>query len=207
MMIGSALLAAAVWSGSAEVDVMIWEPGGEHPYSTVFQLEYREEARVPIFDAEGSLAGYSVRLVPQRIDLTVHHEVRHADGGSICSGGGRELVSGGPEARIVLPVRGEALSGVLGFRPPDVGAYELVLPRAVGAFACGDRRNSRDRWVVIGSGVFHPEGDVEAADTQVRALDSGGLRMAGSYTFADAPRESAVRHDYKVRWELRKAAP
>lgn len=204
MTLGSALLAAAVWSGSAHVDVMIWEPGGEHPYSTVFQLAYREEARVPILDSEGTLAGYSVRLVPQRIDLTVHHEVRHADGRPICSGGGREVVSGGPEARIVLPARGDTLASVLGFRVPDSGAYEIVLPRAVGAFACGDRKNTRDRWVVLGSGVFHPEGDVEVADTQVRALDSGGLTMAGAYTFTDAPRESPVRHDYSVRWELRK---
>jgi hypothetical protein len=34
-----ALLSVIVWIGTAQVDVMIWEPGGEHPYTTDSELE------------------------------------------------------------------------------------------------------------------------------------------------------------------------
>lgn len=34
------LAAGAIWSGTARVDVMIWEPGGQHPYTTDFDLQY-----------------------------------------------------------------------------------------------------------------------------------------------------------------------
>ena len=39
------LLAGAVWTGTARVDVMNWEEGGEHPYQTDFELTYREGTR------------------------------------------------------------------------------------------------------------------------------------------------------------------
>jgi hypothetical protein len=87
----TALLSVVVWTGSAQVDVMIWEPGGEHPYKTDFELEYREGARSPILGSKGSLIGYSVQLVPRRIAIDVHHEVRQVQGLTICAGGGQEM--------------------------------------------------------------------------------------------------------------------
>lgn len=72
----SALLSVVVWTGAAQVDVMIWEPGGEHPYTTEFELEYGEAGRTPIHDRRGILVGHRVRLTPLRIALKVRHQVR-----------------------------------------------------------------------------------------------------------------------------------
>jgi len=199
-------LAAALWTGTAQVDVMMWEPGGEHPYATTFELVYREAGRTPIRDATGVVRGHEVRLVPERVAIDVQHEVRHQDGRSICKGGGREVVTGAPEGRIVVAAAGATLPG---FDGPSTSAYQLVLPRAVGAFACGSRRNVRDRRVVIGARLFDPvdpAAEVETADASVRSFDAGGLRMQGAYESSDAARRGPVRHDYKVRWELRRQA-
>jgi hypothetical protein len=199
--LGSALLSVVVWTGSAQVDVMIWEPGGEHPYTTDFDLEYREAGRTPIHGAKGALMGHRVRLVPQRIAIKVHHEVR---GLLNCKGAGEELVTSGPDAQLVVPLPGKEVVDEVGFRVPAPGAYQIVLPRAVAAFACGTRRNAGDRWVVVGSGLFHPQGDVHAADPEARRLEAAGAVMRGSYTFSDASRGQPVRHDYKVTWDLRR---
>jgi hypothetical protein len=202
--IATALLSAAVWTGSAQVQVMIWEPGGEHPYTTDFDLEYREEGRVPIVDLKGTVVGYRARLVPRRIALRVHHEVRDTDGRRICAGGGQEVVEDGPEGALVVPVRPDDLAKTLRIAAARAGAYQLILPRAVGSFACGGKRNAGDRWVIIGSALFHPAGDIDAADSDARSLDLGGSRMAGSYQATDAPRGNPVRHDYSVKWDLRR---
>lgn len=191
------LLSVIVWIGTAQVDVMIWEPGGEHPYTTDFELEYREAGRTPIQGAKGTLVGHRVRLVPQRIATRVHHEVR---GLLNCRGAGEELITGGPEAQLVVPLRGKEAVDAVGFRVPPAGTYQMVLPRAIGAFACGNKRNAG----VVGSGLFHPAGDIDAADHEVRALEATGTRMRGSYTFSDASRRQPVRHDYKVTWDLRR---
>jgi hypothetical protein len=204
--IGSFALSAVLWAGTAQVDVMIWEPGGEHPYATTFDLVYRETGRTPILDAKGVVRGHEVRLVPERVAIDVHHEVRHLDGRSICKGGGHEVVSGAPEGRIVLALAGATLPG---FEGPTASGYQLVLPRAVGAFACGSRRNARDRRVVIGRQLFDPvdpAAEIEATDASVRRLDEGGLGMKGVYQSSDAGAGRAVRHDYTVRWELRRRA-
>lgn len=185
-MIPVLLLASAVWQGSAQVDVMIWEPSGEHPYQTTFDLTYEEVEAEPLLDSASRVAPRSIRLVPTRIAIDVRHEVRQADGGPICEGGGRELLSAAPEGRIVA------------------GAYQLVLPRAVGAFACGARRNDRDRRVVIGTGLLHVPGEIDAADRAPRTLDLNGSHMQGAYESSDASTGGVVRHDYKVRWELRR---
>lgn len=193
-----------VWVGTAHVDVMIWEPGGEHPYSTAFELEYREAGRVAIHGASDTVVAYGIRLLPQRISTRVHHVVRCLLN---CSGGGEELIVDGPEGQLVMPLsRREAVSAI-GVRVPPPGAYQIVLPRAISAFACGTKKNVGDRWVIVGSGLFHPAGDIDAADSQIRALEAGGTRMRGSYVFTDASRRQPVRHDYSVTWDLRRQAP
>jgi hypothetical protein len=74
----------------------------------------------------------------------------------------------------------------------------------VGAFACGTKKNAGDRWVIVGSGLFHPAGDVDAADSVVRSPEAAGTRMRGSFSFSDASQRRAVRHDYRVTWDLRR---
>jgi len=201
--VAPAALAAVLWIGTARVDVMIWEPGGEHPYTTDFTLEYREAERTPIREAGGGIVAYTVRLVPQRIAIAVHHTVR---GLLNCSGGGQESITDAPDGRMIVPVAGKEAVSAIGRPIPAAGAYQIVLPRAVAAFACGNKRNAGDRWVVLGSGLFHPAGDIDAADVEVRVLQSSGTRMGGSYSFSDASRHQAARHDYAVTWDLRRQA-
>ena len=199
--LGPALLSAVVWIGTAQVDLMIWEPGGEHPYTTDFELEYREAERTPIQGPRGTLLGHRVRLVPQRIVTRVRHEVR---GLLNCKSAGQESITVGRDARLVVPVPGKEVLDEAGSRVPAPGVYQIVLPRAVGAFACGSKRNAGNRQVIVGSGLFHPEGDIDAADRESRLLQDAGARMRGSYSFSDAFRRQAVRHDYKVTWDLRR---
>ncbi len=201
MAFNPALLSAVVWIGTARVDVMIWEPGGEHPYTTDFQLEYREADQNSMRDANGTLVGYRVRLVPQRVATRVHHVVR---GLLNCSGAGEELIADAPDAQMIVPLPTKEAVSAVGMRVPPAGAYQIVLPRAVGAFACGNKRNAGDRWVIVGSGLFHPAGDIDAADRELRLLETAGTRMRGSYEFSDASRRQPVRHDYKVTWDLRR---
>ena len=188
----SALLSIVLWTGTAQVDAMIWEGGGEHPYTTDFTLEYRETSRTPALDANGAVIGHRVRLVPQRVALRVHHEVR---GLLNCTGGGEEIVTEAPEAELVVLLEGK----------PPAGAYQLVLPRAIGAFACGRKRNRGDRRVGIGTGLFHA--DVEVADAQPRSLEADGSRMRGAYQERHERNYSAslqhlVRYEFNVKWDL-----
>jgi hypothetical protein len=198
---GPALLSAVVWIGTAQVDVMIWEPGGEHPYTTDFELEYREAERTPIQGPRGTLLGHRVRLVPRRIVTRVRQEVR---GLLNCTGAAQEAITAGPDAQLIVPVSGKEVVDDTGSRVPAPGAYQIVLPRAVGAFACGSKKNVGDRRVIVGAGLFHPEGDIDAADRESRLLQDAGARMRGSYSFSDAFRRQAVRHDYKITWDLRR---
>ena len=190
----SALLSVVLWTGTAQVDVMIWEGGGEHPYTTDFALEYRETGRTPVLDAKGAVIAHRVRLVPQRVALSAHHEVR---GLLNCTGGGEEVVTGAPEAELVVPLKA---------RQP-AGAYQLVLPRAIGAFACGRKRNAGDRRVGIGAGLF--QADVEVADAQPRSLEDDSSRMRGAYQERHERNYSAgpqhlVRYEFNVKWDLRR---
>src|SRR5260221_14526218 len=104
--LASALLAVGLWSGTAQVDAMIWEGGGEHPYKTDFTLEYVETSRTPVHDANGVVVGHRVRLAPQRVALIARHEVR---GLLNCTGGGEEVVRDAPEAELVVPISGKDL--------------------------------------------------------------------------------------------------
>jgi hypothetical protein len=204
MGIATSLLAVALWTGTAQVDVMISEGGGEHPYTTDFTLQYRETSRTPVRDANGVVVGHRVRLAPQRVVLKALHEVR---GLSNCTGGGEEVVTDAPEAEVVVPISGKDLTAAVGLVAPPTGTYQLVLPRAVGAFACGNKRNTRDRRVAIGTGLFHA--DVEVADVESRSLESDGARMRGEYEerherhFGDSTRH-VVRYQFNVKWDLRR---
>jgi hypothetical protein len=191
--LGVLVASVGVWIGTAQVDVLIRQPGGEHPYTTDFVLQYSEGARIPVTGSGGRRVGDQVQLIPRRIAIDVRHEVRHADGRSICKGGGEELVANGPLGALRLPADGN---------PGDIGWYQLVLPRAIGAFACGDKVNAGDRWVVVGTGLFQATGDVRAADGESRRLESDGSRMRGEFRFSDSDRGGQVRHDYRVRWNL-----
>jgi hypothetical protein len=208
MGIAATVLAAALWTGTAKVDVMIWEGGGEHPYVTDFALTYREGDRTPITDAAGAVVGYRVRLIPQHISFKAQHEVR---GLLNCTGGGDETVTEGPEGELVLPAPGKSLTlaAASGTVAPRAGAYQIVLPRAVGAFACGTKKNPVDRRVGIGTGLFYT--DVEVADNQVRAIESDGTRLGGAYTERhqrsyDGSSRHLVRYQFNVMWALRRVA-
>jgi hypothetical protein len=89
------VLAGALWTGTARVDVMNWEGAGEHPYQTDFAL------RIP--------------LTPERIALKVWHQVR---GLLNCIGAGQEEVTEDPGSAIVIPVRGETLVETVGVAIP-----------------------------------------------------------------------------------------
>jgi hypothetical protein len=201
--VSGALLSVVLWTGTAQVDVMIWEGGGEHPYTTDFTLEYRESQPIPVYGPQGDLVGHHVRLVPQRIALKAHHEVR---GLLNCTGGGEEVIAEGPGGELVVPIRGKQVEMAVaaGVVAPSAGAYQLVLPRAVGAFACGNKRNTADRRVGIGRGLFFT--DVEVADAQLRSLD-GGSNMRGAYherherNYGGSP-QHLVRYEFNVKWDL-----
>jgi hypothetical protein len=200
------VLAAAVWSGTARVDVMSWEGGGEHPYQTDFELRYREEAPTELRNTAGRLVGHHIRLAPERIALKVWHQVR---GLLNCIGAGQEEVTEDPGSAIVTPLRHEALAETVGVAIPPSGAYQLVLPRAYGAYACGQgNRNRGNRRVGIGSRLLSP--DVEFDDREVRFLDAGGGRMRGTYTYrrsrsADGSVQHLVRKEIRVEWDLRRS--
>jgi hypothetical protein len=142
------LLSGAVWVGTAQVFVMNWEGGGEHPYRSGFQLRYREGEGVALRDARGAVVGRRVPLLPERIHLT--------------------------EAAIAAPLQGRA-------------SYQLVLPRAYGAYACGQgQRNQRDARAGVGGRIF--PADLEFDDDGPRFLDAAGTRMQGTYTYTPPER-------------------
>jgi hypothetical protein len=201
------LLSVVLWRGSAQVDVMIWEGGGEHPYVTDFDLTYREDNRTAIRDTSGKVVGHRIRLVSERIALKARHEVR---GLLNCTGTGQEILTAGPASELIVPLRGAKLATAIGFEVPPSGAYQLVLPRAIGAFACGtNKRNGGDRAVGIGSGLFHP--DVEVADPELRSLAELGARMRGSYQWRQSRNYSGqpqhlIRYEFHVTWDVRREA-
>ena len=105
-----------------------------------------------------------------------------------------------------MTLPGKDAVSAIGTRVPSPWAYQIVLPRAIGAFARGAKRNAGDRWVIVGSGLFHLAGDIDAADSALRVLEATGTRMRGSYAFSDGSRRQPVRHDYKVTWDLHRQA-
>jgi hypothetical protein len=171
------IVAGVTWVGSAHVDVMIWESGGEHPYHSAFELAY---------DQRPNVTGKGWRLVPRRVRVVVEHEVR---GLLSCTGNGEELVKNVREGAIGAD-----------------GTYQLELPRAIGAFACGKNvTNKTDRRVSIGTGLFNADAEMEDSDT--RTLEAGGLNMEGSYTRRqkrqyDASERGVIEYEFRVRWNL-----
>src|SRR6266536_2537611 len=179
MTLVAALLAGAVWTGKARVHVMNWEEGGEHPYQTDFEIRYHEGVSTEVQDTGGRVVGHRIALVPERISLKVWHQVR---GLLNCDGTGEETSADDPGGAIVVPLRNETLADIVGVAVPPSGAYQLVLPRAYGAYACGrGNRNLGNRRAGIGSMLF--SSDVEFDDKEVRFLDAGGTRMRGAYSY------------------------
>ncbi len=198
------VLAAVFWTGTASVHVMMWEQGGEHPYKTDFELRYREGKPVAVNGAGGRILAHRIPLTPDRVRLKVWHEVR---GLLNCVGTGEETLEEGADAALIVPARG--VTDVDGLAVPSEGAYQLVLPRAIGAFACGTNvRNRKYRAVGIGAGLFRP--DLEVEDSQVRGFTQGGQVMRGSYVFRRDRNYSGrsgdtARYEFHVKWELRRA--
>jgi hypothetical protein len=205
--LSAVFLSAVLWTGSAQVDVMIWEGGGEHPYLTDFELTYREGDRVPVIDSRGRIVGHRLRLIPERIALKARHEVR---GLLNCTGTGHEILMQGPSAEIVVRPQHARSGAAVGVEGPPAGSYQLVLPRAIGAFACGtNKRNAGDRAVGIGRGLFHA--DVEVADPEGRLLEAHGTRMHGSYRWRhnrnySGQAQHLIRYEFHVTWNIRREA-
>jgi len=203
----SLLVSGAIWIGTAQVYVMNWEGGGEHPYRTDFELIYHEASPTEVRDARGTLVGHRIRLIPERIALKVQHEVV---GLLNCVGTGEEVVRSAAEGAIVIPVRGQQVRGTDDRPIPSFGAYQVVLPRAYAAYACGEnQRNKGDRRAGIGRGLFYA--DVEFGDRGARSLDSDGDRMHGAYEYqrersADGSIQHLVRKEIHVKWDLRRVA-
>ncbi len=185
---------------------MNWEGGGEHPYQTDFELRYREGTPTELRGTGGRVVGHRIRLIPERIALKVWHRVR---GLLNCVGAGQEEVTEDPGSAIVIPIPHEELAETVGVAVPPSGAYQLVLPRAYAAYACGQgNRNKGDRRVGIGSRLLSP--DVEFDDREVRVLDAGGSRMRGAYTYvrsrsADGSVQHLVKKEIHVSWDLRRS--
>jgi hypothetical protein len=78
--------------------------------------------------------------------------------------------------------------------------YHLVIPRAFGAFTCGQNQViKRDRVVIIGDG--DPESaEIETANTVLRMLASTGSVMKGA--FESTKSRGQVRYEYKISWSV-----
>ncbi len=186
--------------------MMAWEGGGEHPYATDFELRYREDADVPVHDSAGRVVGRRVRLIPEVVALKATHEVR---GLLNCKGSGEEVVANAPEGALLVPIGGASLEALMGFDVPASGAYQLILPRASAAYACGrNNRNRNDRQAGVGRGLLSPDLDVPDASPRFIEKDSGRLR--GSYVYrrarsADGSLQHLVRKEFHVTWDLHRA--
>jgi hypothetical protein len=206
-MILAGLLFGATWIGTARVEMMAWEGGGEHPYTTQFELRYRESAESPLRDSKGRIIGRRLRLVPEVITLKATHEVR---GLLNCQGSGEESVANGPEGELIVPVQGADLTDLIGFNVPATGAYQLVLPRASAAYACGhNNRNRNNRQAGIGRGLLRP--DLDAPDASPRFVEKDVARMRGTYDYhrarsADGSQQHLVTKEFHVTWDLRRGA-
>ena len=168
------------WSGTVNIDGMIYEPGGYHPYSATITLRLREADRSVI------TGGFRVALVSEGGTNDVRTSVHQTGGLMLCAGTGTET----------LPGR------AIGYleRKADQTTYHLAVPRAFGAFACGHNRAiKRDRVIIIGDGDPEPA-EVETSDSVLRALDDTNSVMAGS--FESTKTRGAVRYEYKVSWSL-----
>jgi len=189
--IGALLLAGAVgpagasWRGTVTVQGMIHEPGGYHPYTATITLRLREAGHQAV------PGGFRVGLVSDGSINEVRTSVHETDGPRLCSGTGTET----------LPKR------TIGYLEAKAGrtTYHLAIPRAFGAFACGQNNAiKRDRVVIIGHG--DPEAaEIETADSVLRALEEADSAMTGS--FQATKTRGAVRYEYDIRWSLTRENP
>lgn len=167
------------WHGTVKVDGMIYEPGGYHPYVATITLHLREGARSTV------PGGFRVELVSEGSTNDVRTSVHQASGLMLCSGTGTET----------LPTR------AVGYLETKAGTtrYHLAVPRAFGAFACGQNHAiKRDRVVIIGDGDREPA-EIETSDSVLRTLEANWV-MKGS--FESTKTRGAVRYEYKIGWSL-----
>jgi len=173
-------LLLATWQGVVSVEGMIREPGGFHPYRATITLHLLEGDRLPI------RGGFRVPLASNDSTNEVQTSVHQTEGLMLCSGAGKET----------LPSR------VVGYVETRAGqsTYHLAVPRAFGAFACGeDQKIKRDRVVVIGAGDAEPA-EIETADPRTREVGKEGSLMEGA--FVATKTRGPVSYDYKVTWSL-----
>jgi len=170
----------ASWRGTINVDGMIYEPGGYHPYVATITLHVHEAERWAL------QSGYRVALVSEGGTNEVQTSVHQTGGPMLCRGTGTET----------LPSRSIGYLESKGGRT----TYHLAVPRAFGAFACGHNRAiKRDRVIVIGDGDPEPA-EIETSDSVLRTLDETSSVMAGF--FESTKTRGAVRYEYKVSWSL-----
>lgn len=170
----------AAWRGTVKVDGMIHEPGGYHPYVATITLRLREGERSSI------AGGFRVALVSEGSTNDVRTSVHQTGGPMLCAGTGTEP----------LPRRAIGYLETKGGRT----TYQLAVPRAFGAFACGQNHAiNRNRVVTIGDGDREPA-EIETSDTVVRTLDGTDSVMKGS--FESAKTRGVVRYEYKISWSV-----
>src|SRR5262245_17582464 len=162
---------------------MIHEPGGYHPYSATIALRLRESERVPV------TGGFRIPLVSDGSVNEVQMSVHQVGGPVLCSGVGVEA----------LPDR------TIGYLEAKGGrtTYRLAIPRAFGAFACGQNRAiKRNRVVTIGVGDA-VAAEIETQDSVVRELDESNSVMQGS--FESTKTRGPVRYEYSISWSITRA--
>lgn len=168
------------WRGTVKVDGMIYEPGGYHPYVATITLHLREAERSVI------AGGIRVALVSEGSTNDVQTSVHQTSGLMLCAGTGTES----------LPGR------AIGYLETKAGrtTYHLAVPRAFGAFACGQNHAiKRDRVVIIGDGDPEPA-EIETSDSVLRTLAESNSVMKGS--FESTKTRGAVRYEYKISWSV-----
>jgi hypothetical protein len=95
--------------------------------------------------------------------------------------------------------------GVIGYLETKGGktTYHLAIPRAFGAFACGENRAiKRNRVVLIGRGD-PMAAEIETADLVVRGLEEGDSVMKGS--FEAKKTRGPVRYEFSISWAITRA--
>ena len=178
LLVASAQETHTRWRGTVTVTGTIHEPAAYHPYKTTVTLRLREGERTAV---DG---GFRVPLLSDSSTIHVEHSLFQLDGSLICSGTGTEEIKNGP-------------IGYLETRD-DATRYHLAIPRAFGAYACGqNRKTTGNRIVVIGLGDHEPA-RIETEDSRVRVVPQSDPVMRG--TFESRKSRRAVRYEYKVEW-------
>lgn len=168
------------WHGTVTVTGMIHEPEGYHPYTTTATLRLHEGERVR---TDGALR---VSLISDSSMIDVEHSLFQSDGSLVCSGSGTEELPNGTIG--YLETKGRKTR------------YHLAIPRAFGAYACGqNRKTTANRFVIVGSGDHEPV-RIETEDREVRFLVEADSVMRG--VFESTKSRGAVSYEYKVEWNV-----